>query len=113
MYDISNKQSTPKISDFENFFYFTKSETNYPNLIVFLPLVKTQPKNYFSSKFQNRTPWRNDHNLIVPVLKEREILASSLFEADNIDIHVVYTTSSSSLHSTIGRRRLQKTDNYM
>ena len=23
---------------------------------------------FFSSKFQNRTPWRNDHNLIVPVV---------------------------------------------
>ena len=26
----------------------------------------------FSSKFQNCTPWRNDHNLIVPVLRERK-----------------------------------------
>ena len=25
---------------------------------------------FFSLKFQNRTPWRNEHNLIVPVLKE-------------------------------------------
>ena len=26
----------------------------------------------FSSKFQNCTPWRNDQNLIVPVLRERK-----------------------------------------
>ena len=26
----------------------------------------------FSSKFQNCTPWRNDHNWIVPVLRERK-----------------------------------------
>ena len=41
-----------------------------------LILLKTQPKDFFcfvfSSKFQNCTPWRNDHNLIVPVLRERE-----------------------------------------
>ena len=27
---------------------------------------------FFSSKFQNCTPWRNDQNLIVPVLIERK-----------------------------------------
>ena len=41
--------------------------------------LKTQPKDFcffcfvFSSKFQNRTPWRNDHNLTVPVSKERKV----------------------------------------
>ena len=33
---------------------------------------KHSRKIFFSSKFQNQTPWRNDHNLIVPVLKERK-----------------------------------------
>ena len=33
----------------------------------------------FSSKFENCTPWRNDQNLIVPVLRERKKERKILF----------------------------------
>ena len=40
----------------------------------------------FSSKFQNCTPWRNDHNLIVPVLKERKVMEAHSGEFRSIPV---------------------------